>query len=129
VLLQNQPVVVLLLEGALISWLLAMDERGGNQDLYGLDRQSVIPYIHKRTGLYCSSMPCLSLIFFGPWEVVPARAFYSSRSGSYNGSRGPTGGLGEGQTLCCRTQRLGVANDILYGVSSVELSCLIALLH
>jgi hypothetical protein len=34
-----------------------------------------------------------------------------------------------GQTLCCRAQRLGVANDVFNGVSSVESSYLIALLH
>jgi hypothetical protein len=47
---------------------------------------------------------------------VPARAFYSSRSDSYNEFRGPTGGLGAGQALCCRGQRLGVANDVFNGV-------------
>jgi hypothetical protein len=48
--------VVLLLEGDLASWSLAMDERGGHEDLYGSGRQSVIPYIHGRTELYCSSL-------------------------------------------------------------------------
>jgi hypothetical protein len=51
--------VVLLLERALASWSLAIDECDGHQDLYGSDRQSVIPYIYKRTGLYYSSLPCL----------------------------------------------------------------------
>jgi hypothetical protein len=48
--------MILLLEGALVSWSLAMDERGGHEDLRGTDHQSVIPYIHGRTKLYCSSM-------------------------------------------------------------------------
>jgi hypothetical protein len=39
--------------------LLAIDERGGHEDLRGSGRQSVIPYVHGRIGLYCSSMPCL----------------------------------------------------------------------
>jgi hypothetical protein len=58
-LLQEQPAVVLLLEGALISWSLAIDKCGGHEDLYGSDRQSVIPYVHVRTGLYCSSLSYL----------------------------------------------------------------------
>jgi hypothetical protein len=63
VLLQEQPTMVLLLERALVSWSLAMDERGGHEDLCGSDRQSVIPYVHRRTELYCSSLSCLSLLF------------------------------------------------------------------
>jgi hypothetical protein len=35
--LQEQPIVVLLLDGALTSWSLAMDEHGGHEDLRGLD--------------------------------------------------------------------------------------------
>jgi hypothetical protein len=58
--------VVLLLEGVLISWSLVMDERSGHKDLRGLGRQSVIPYIHERMELYCSSLPCLSLTFCLP---------------------------------------------------------------
>jgi hypothetical protein len=38
--------VVLMLEGALVSWTLAMDERGGHKNLCGSGRQSVIPYVH-----------------------------------------------------------------------------------
>jgi hypothetical protein len=64
VLLQEQPVVVLLLEGALVSWSLAMDECGGHEDLPGSGRRSVIPYLHGTTELYCSGLPCLSLIFY-----------------------------------------------------------------
>jgi hypothetical protein len=41
--------VVLLLEGALISWSLAIDERGGHENLCGSDRRSVIPHVHGRT--------------------------------------------------------------------------------
>jgi hypothetical protein len=52
---------------------------------------------------------------------VPVRAFYSSRSGSYNESRGPTGGLGADKTLCCRVQQLGVANDVFNGVDMSDL--------
>jgi hypothetical protein len=58
--------VVLLLERVLVSWSLAMDERGGYKDLRGLGRRSVIPYIHRRTGLYCSSLPYPSLPFHPP---------------------------------------------------------------
>jgi hypothetical protein len=55
-----------------------------------------------------------------PCELAPTRAFYSSRSSSYNESRGPIGGPEAVQTLCCRVQWLGVANDTLHNVSSVE---------
>jgi hypothetical protein len=51
--------VVILLERVLVFWLLAIDEHDGYEDLCGLVRQSVIPYVHERTGLYCSSLPCL----------------------------------------------------------------------
>jgi hypothetical protein len=58
--------VALLLEGALFSWSLDMDERSGYEDLRGSGRRSVIPYIHGRMELYCSSLPCLSLPFCPP---------------------------------------------------------------
>jgi hypothetical protein len=90
----------LLLYGTLVSCSLAMNERGGHEDLHGSDRQSVIPYIHRRTELYCSRLyepetflfPLSVCLSVHPSEVAPARAIYSSRSGSYNESRGPTGG-------------------------------------
>jgi hypothetical protein len=59
--------MVLLLEGALVSWSLAMDECGGHEDLRDSGRRSVIPYVHGRTELYCSSLPCLSLSFSQPF--------------------------------------------------------------
>jgi hypothetical protein len=61
VLLQEQSAMVLLLERDLVSWSLAIDEYGGHEDLCGLGRCSIIPYVHGRTELYCSSLPCLSL--------------------------------------------------------------------
>jgi hypothetical protein len=56
--------VILLLEGVLVSWSLVMDEHGGHEDLCGLGRRIVIPYVHGRTEWYCSSLSYLSLIFF-----------------------------------------------------------------
>jgi hypothetical protein len=56
VLLQEQPAVVLLLERALVSWSLAMDEYSGHEDLRGSDHRSVISYVHGRTKLYCSGL-------------------------------------------------------------------------
>jgi hypothetical protein len=56
VLLQEQPTVILLLERALISWSLAIDERGGHKDLCGSSHQSIIPYVHGRMKLYYSSL-------------------------------------------------------------------------
>jgi hypothetical protein len=43
---REQPAVVLLLEGDLVSWSLGIDKRGGHEDLRGSDRRSVIPYVH-----------------------------------------------------------------------------------
>jgi hypothetical protein len=43
--------MVLLLERALVSWSLVMDERGGHEDLRGSGRRSVIPYVHGRIGV------------------------------------------------------------------------------
>jgi hypothetical protein len=57
--LQEQPAVVLLLEGAFVSWLLALGERGGHGDLCSSGRLSVIPYVHGRTELYCAQA-CLA---------------------------------------------------------------------
>jgi hypothetical protein len=50
---RSSTAVVLLLEGALVSWLLAMREYGGRKDLRGSGRRSVIPYVHGRKELYC----------------------------------------------------------------------------
>jgi hypothetical protein len=86
--------VVFLLKRDLVSWSLTMDECGGHEDLRDSDRRSIIPYVHGRTELYCSSLPCLSLPVCPPppSEEASGRAFYSSRSGSYIETRGPTGG-------------------------------------
>jgi hypothetical protein len=46
--------VVLLLEGDLVSWSLALGEREGHEDLCGSGCVSVIPYVHGRTELYCA---------------------------------------------------------------------------
>jgi hypothetical protein len=59
VLLHEQPVMILLLEGTLVSWSLVMDERDGYEDLRGSGRRSIMPYVHGRMELYCSSLPCL----------------------------------------------------------------------
>jgi hypothetical protein len=46
--------VVLLWGRPLASWLLAIGERGGHDDLRGSGRRSVIPYVHGGTELYCA---------------------------------------------------------------------------
>jgi hypothetical protein len=68
-LLQKQSAVVLLSEKVLVSWLLAMDERGGQKDLRGSGHRSVIPYVHGRTELYCSTLSYLSLPICPPTPV------------------------------------------------------------
>jgi hypothetical protein len=67
-----------------------MNECGGHKDLHGSGRRSVIPYIHERTKLYCSSL-YESEPFFDLLKEVSTRSFYSSRSGRYNETRCPTG--------------------------------------
>jgi hypothetical protein len=66
-----KPVVVLLWGRVLASWSLAIDERGGHEDLRRSGRRSIIPYAHGRMKLYCSSLPCLSLFFNRPlkWRL------------------------------------------------------------
>jgi hypothetical protein len=48
-----------------------MDEHGGHQDLRGSGYRSVIPYIHGRIEMYCSSLSCLSLPFRPPLLRLP----------------------------------------------------------
>jgi hypothetical protein len=55
-LLPEQSTVVLLLERVLVSWSLAVDERGGHKVLRGSGRRSVIPYVQRKTELYCSRL-------------------------------------------------------------------------
>jgi hypothetical protein len=53
------------------------------------------PYVHERIELYCSSLYEYEHFLFlitDLCEKAPDRAFYSSRSGSYIETRGPTGG-------------------------------------
>jgi hypothetical protein len=57
--LQEQPAVVLLRGRPLASWLLALGERGGHDDLHGSGCLSVIPYVHGRTELY-RAQACLA---------------------------------------------------------------------
>jgi hypothetical protein len=68
--------MVLLWGRHLASLLLAIDEHSGHQGLRGSGRWSVIPYVHGRTELYYSNLPCLSLSFFltltDPCEVAPS---------------------------------------------------------
>jgi hypothetical protein len=57
--LQEQLTVVLLWERFLASWLLAIGECGGHDNLCGSGHLSVIPYVHGRTELYCAQA-CLA---------------------------------------------------------------------
>jgi hypothetical protein len=55
-LLPEQPIVVLCLERAFVSWFLARDGHGEHSGLRGSGRQSITPYVHGRRELYCSSL-------------------------------------------------------------------------
>jgi hypothetical protein len=48
--------VFLLLGGSLVSWSLPMEEHSAHKNLCGSDRRSIIPYVHRRTELYCSNL-------------------------------------------------------------------------
>jgi hypothetical protein len=56
----------------LASWLLAIDEHSGLEVLCGSGHRSLIPYVHRRTKLYYSSMyesePFLFLTL-GKWHL------------------------------------------------------------
>jgi hypothetical protein len=45
----------------LVSWSLAMDERGGHEDLCGSGRRNVIPYVHERTRVVLFKPPLLGM--------------------------------------------------------------------
>jgi hypothetical protein len=107
-----------------------VDERGGHEDLHGLGRLSIIPYIHRRTELYCSSLyepesaylsagldrpifltlvkMCLPGPFIAQGRVITirpeARQVAPSLLKPYTSSR---------------ALMIGVANDVLHDVSSV----------
>jgi hypothetical protein len=97
-LLLEQPIVVLLWRRYLSSWLLALDKHSGHEDLRGLGRWSVIPYIHRRTELYCSNMyehePFLFLTVL-KWRLP--EPFIAQGRVVYNESQGPIGGLEVGK--------------------------------
>jgi hypothetical protein len=71
-LLQEQPDVVLLLDGALVAWSLAMDEHGGYEDLRGSSHRSVIPYVHGPTYLSADlSSTLVKRCLPGPFMMRP----------------------------------------------------------
>jgi hypothetical protein len=77
-----------LLEGLRSLELVAMDEHGGHDDLRGLDRQSVTPYIHRE--YYCIVV-CMTLFkaelnLFYP---VTCPTFYNSRHWQLRCDPGP----------------------------------------
>jgi hypothetical protein len=129
--------VVLLLEGAVVSWSLAIDERGGHKDLRGSGHRNGIPYVHRRTELYCSSLPYLSMPFF---PLVLTDLFSTPVKRCLPGPF-----IAQGRIVIMRlgarqvaprwlkpytaSRALGVANDVLHDVSSVESSCLLTLLY
>jgi hypothetical protein len=70
------PFVVLLWGRALASWLLAIAEHNGHQGLRASGRRSIIPYVHGRTVLYCSSLYEPELSFFStPRKWRPPKPF------------------------------------------------------
>jgi hypothetical protein len=90
--------VVFLLERDLISWSLAMDEHGRHKDLCDSSHRSVIPYVHRRTELYCSSLYEPEPFLFSAhlkWRLP--EPFITQGQVVYNEPQGPTGGPGVGK--------------------------------
>jgi hypothetical protein len=85
--------MVLLWGRPLASWLLALGERGGLKDLRCSGCRSVIPYIHERTELYCSSLhEPEPFLFLPPQKWRPTEPFIAQGRVVYNEPQGPTGG-------------------------------------
>jgi hypothetical protein len=77
--------VVFLCGRHLASWLLAIDEHSGLEDLRGSDHRSVIPYVHRRTELYCSSLyEPEPLLFLTPQKWRPPEPFIAQGRVVYN---------------------------------------------
>jgi hypothetical protein len=77
--------VVLLWGKPLASWLLAIDEHSGHEDLRGSDRRSVIPYVHERTELYCSNLyEPESFLFLTSWKWRLPESFITQGRVVYN---------------------------------------------
>jgi hypothetical protein len=93
VLLQEKLTVVLLWGRSLASWSLALDEHSGHEDLRGSGRQNIIPYVHRRTELYCSSIyEPEPFIFSTPSKWRLPEPFIAQGRVVYNESQGPTCG-------------------------------------
>jgi hypothetical protein len=99
--LQEQLAVVLLWGMPLASWLLALGERGGHGDLRGSGHLSVIPYVHRRTELYCSQACLASFLFSTPRKWRPPEPFITQGWVVYNEPPRPDmwPGVGEPYTV------------------------------
>jgi hypothetical protein len=77
--------MVLLWGRHLASRLLAIDEHSGLEDLHDSDYQSVIPYVHGRTELYCSSLyEPEPFLFSTPRKWSPSEPFITQGRVVYN---------------------------------------------
>jgi hypothetical protein len=126
--------MVLLLQRALVSRSLAMDELGGREDLCDSDHRSIIPYVHGRMVLYYSSLissiyVSLSLSFFSDslkWCLLePFIAQSRTITTSFKARQVASGQV---KLYAVRPHRSGVANDVFNGVGTPDLIvCLTAL--
>jgi hypothetical protein len=84
--------VVLLWGRPLASQLLVIAEHSGHQGLCGSGRRSVIPYIHRRTVLYCSSLyEPEHFLFPTPLKRCPPEPFIAQGRVVYNEPPRPNG--------------------------------------
>jgi hypothetical protein len=109
--LQEQPTVVLLLEGHRSLGELAIREYSRHEDLRGSGRRSVIPYVHGWMELYCyvlvldwgvrcslSVSPCVCVEFV-PCDYRLPGPFIAQGQAVTGRPHGLTGGLGAGRPL------------------------------
>jgi hypothetical protein len=65
--------MVLLLDGILVSWSLALGERDGHDDLCGSDRLNIISYVHGRTKLYYAQAYLTRAFLFLTYFSIPVK--------------------------------------------------------
>jgi hypothetical protein len=106
-----------------------MDERGEHKNLRDLDCQSIIPYVYRRTELYCSSLPCLSLSFHPPLVKSCLFSPFIAPSWVVTMRHGAQQVAPRWLKPYTTSRTLVVANDVLHNVSSMESSCLLTLLY
>jgi hypothetical protein len=124
-LLQEQPVEVLLLEMALVSWSSAIDEHDEHQDLRGLGCQSVIPTSMKEWSCMAQVWPCLyepePFFFLTPVKWHLPKPFIAQVRVVTTSLKARQVALGQVKPNTIGRQWPGVAYDVFNGVGTSSL--------